>query len=157
MKAFEPDDAEALFRMTSEPAVIRYTGPQQLFSVEDARRFIENYPDWKRNGFGRWACWLKSENKIIGFSGLKRLHDFHDEVDVGYRFFPEYWGQGFATESALASVDFGFNVIGLPRIIGIVVPENTGSVNVLKKLGMTREGPAKLEGLEGDLYARNAR
>jgi [ribosomal protein S5]-alanine N-acetyltransferase len=152
LRAFEPDDAPALFRMCSEPEVIRYVGPQQLFSVEETRKFIEDYPDFREHGFGRWACWLKSENKIIGFSGLKKLMDLGGAVDVGYRFFPEYWGKGFATESALVSIKFGFETLELPEIIGIVDPENPGSIHVLEKLGMVQDGRVTHAGLEGLRY-----
>lgn len=135
--------------MVSEPAVIRYIGEQQILSVEETRKFIEDYPDFREHGFGRWACWLKSENRIIGFSGLKKLTDLHGAVDVGYRFFPEYWGQGFATESGLVSIKFGFETLGLEEIIGIAHPENTASIHVLEKLGLVRDGEVTHAGLDG--------
>lgn len=149
MKAAEPDDAPAMYRMMSEPAVIRFVGPQQAYSVEEARKFIENYPDFKTHGYGRWMCWLKSENKIIGFSGLKKLTDLGGEVDLGYRFFPEYWGKGYATESGIASLRFGFETLGLEHILAIVDPENKASVHVAEKLDFVADGTVTHFGVAG--------
>ena len=58
------------------------------------------------------------------------------EVDVAFRLMPNHWGQGLATEAALASVRFGFADLGLKRIIGLVMPENIASVRVLEKTGL---------------------
>jgi len=85
-------------------------------------------------GFGRGACILKSTGEQIGFAGLKYLDEF-GEVDVAFRLMRTHWGQGLATEAALASVRFGFADLGLKRIIGLVMPENVASVRVLKKPG----------------------
>jgi len=62
-----------------------------------------------------------------------------DEVDLGYRFMQEYWGQGIATESARACVNLAFNRLGLERLIAMVLPENTGSIRVLNKLNFKFE------------------
>jgi RimJ/RimL family protein N-acetyltransferase len=58
------------------------------------------------------------------------------EVDVAYRLLPAYWGQGLATEAALASVQYGFAKLGLKRIIGLAMPENVASIRVLEKAGL---------------------
>ncbi|HIM30009.1 MAG TPA: N-acetyltransferase [Planctomycetes bacterium] len=80
---------------------------------------------------------------MIGFCDLEDL----DAVDVGYRFLPGYWGQGLATEACLASVTFGFEVLGLNRIVGFVLPENVASIRVLEKVGMSSEGEVTYDGL----------
>ena len=91
--------------------------------------------DYRKHGFGRGACILKSTGEQIGFAGLKYLEEL-GEVDVAYRLLPAYWGQGLATEAALASVRYGFADLGLKRIIGLVMPENIASVRVLEKTGL---------------------
>lgn len=142
LRAFEAADAEALFRLNSDPDVMRYTGEPPMASVAAARAGIETYPDWERHGFGRWACVLRSEGAAaapVGCCGLKFLED-QGEVDVGYRFLPKYWGRGLATEAAAATVEFGFSVLGLAEIAAYVFEENAGSVRVLKKLAMTQRG-----------------
>ena len=108
-------------------------------SVAEMRQKLADYPDYAKHGFGRWACIHKASGRFIGFSGLKRLEDFDGEVDLGYRFFPEFWGQGLATEAGLPCIRYGFDVLKLERIIGLVLPDNVASARVLEKCGMRFE------------------
>jgi RimJ/RimL family protein N-acetyltransferase len=134
---------------------MRYTGEPLCPSVAVAEAGIRAYPDWELYGFGRWAAWHRAEDRIIGFAGLKYLVDIA-EVDLGYRFFPEYWDIGLATEASLACVKYGFETLGLNRIIGLVLPENQASVRVLQKAGMVSEGPMSFDGEEVELFAIGA-
>ena len=143
-RAFTLDDCEAFYRLNSHPEVMRYTGEPPLESLEDARQAIANYPDFDSVGFGRWACVLKETGAVIGFSGLKYLPEL-DAVDVGFRFFPEYWGKGIATETCTACLAFGFDVLNLERILGLVLEENTASIRVLEKCGLIRNGEIMFE------------
>lgn len=145
LRAFEARDAEDFYRLHSHPDVIRYTGEPPLQSVAEAAAAIAAYPDWDRIGFGRWACILQETQRMIGFCGLKFLPELQ-AVDLGYRFLPEYWGRGLATESSLAAVRFGFEVLRLDEIIGLVIPENTASVRVLEKVGLQPTGEVRYEG-----------
>ncbi len=138
-RAFTVDDAEAFFALTSHPEVIRFTGEPPLPSVDAAREAIASYPDWDTVGYGRWASVLKETRAVIGFCGLKYLPEL-DAVDVGYRFLPEYWGRGLATEACRASLEFGFTTLQLDQIIGLVLPENAASIRVLEKVGMKADG-----------------
>ena len=140
MREFEPGDAEEFFALCTNPEVMRYIpGEDVPPTVEAMRQKILNYPDYKKHGFGRWSCIPKKTGRFIGFTGLKRLEDFGDEVDLGYRFFPEFWGQGIATEAGLPCIEYGFEVLELDRIIGFAIPENVASIRVLEKCGMTVE------------------
>ena len=153
LRAFEIDDAEAFYQLNSSPEVTRYTGEADCPSVEAARAAIEAYPDFARHGFGRWATVLGSTGQVIGMTGLKRLEDWNGEVDLGYRFLPEYWGRGLATEASRAALQYGFEVIGLERIIGLVMPDNTASIRVLEKVGMQREKSVRYDGDPAEQYA----
>jgi RimJ/RimL family protein N-acetyltransferase len=144
-RAFTIDDAEAFFALNSNPDVMRFTGEPSIPSLHAAKQAIANYPDFDVVGYGRWACVLKGTQAIIGFCGLKYLSDF-DAVDVGYRFLPQYWGRGLATEACIASLDFGFTIVGLDRIIALVVPDNAASIRVLEKAGMHPDGEVVYDG-----------
>ena len=146
LRAITGDDAEAFYQLNSHPEVMRYTHDTLMPSAKDAREAIESHPDFDTVGYGRWGCVLKGEETIIGFCGLKYLEDLN-AVDLGYRFLPEYWGKGLATEACLASVQFGFDVLNLKQIIGLVIPENLASIRVLEKVGMTGKGPVSYDGL----------
>ncbi len=144
-RPFRADDAEAFFALNGNPEVMRLTGEPLTDSIEAASNAIANYPDFDTVGYGRWACVLKETQQVIGFCGLKYLTDLN-ATDVGYRFLPEFWGRGLATEACAASIDFGFNRIGLKQIIGLVLPENAASIRVLEKSGMQKQGEFDYDG-----------
>ncbi|HLC13885.1 MAG TPA: GNAT family N-acetyltransferase [Chthoniobacterales bacterium] len=137
VREYFEDDAEAFFRLNSDPEVVRFVPDAGLANVEEARKILMEHPiaDYRKHGFGRGACILKSTGENIGFAGLKYLEEL-GEVDVAYRFMRPYWGLGLASEAAIASVRYGFADLGLKRVIGLVMPENTASVRVLEKAGL---------------------
>jgi len=135
IRPFSLFDIEPAYIMNLDPEVSKYTGDGGVVTKEEIeRRIIEDVlGDYKKHGFGRLAVELKGENKFIGFTGLKYLEDM-DQVDLGFRFMKEYWGKGIATESAIACTRFGFDSLGLNKIIAMVLPENKNSIRVLKKV-----------------------
>lgn len=154
-RALTVDDAEAFFALNSHPDVMRYTHEPLLQSLDEARAAIAGYPDFHTVGYGRWGCVLKETDKVIGFCGLKPLPDLN-VVDVGYRFLPEYWGQGLATEACRACLEFGFEVLHLERIVGFALPENRASIRVMEKVGMELEGTLEIDGVSALQYAIEA-
>lgn len=153
-RAFTVADAEAFFALNGNVEVMRLTGEPPLRSVEEARAAIAAYPDFETVGYGRWACELKDTGEVVGFCGLKFLPEL-DAVDVGYRFLPRYWGRGLATEACVASVRFGFETLGLTKIIGLVLPANLASIRVLEKAGLRREREIEYEGQLAIQYSVN--
>ncbi len=91
--------------------------------------------DYKKYGYGRWAAFLKNEMQFVGWAGLAYLPEF-DEIDLGYRFLPEYWGLGIATEASRAILNYGFDSLKLRRIVAIAIKENKASIRVMEKVGM---------------------
>jgi RimJ/RimL family protein N-acetyltransferase len=87
----------------------------------------------------------KASGELIGFNGLKFLEELQ-AVELGYRLVPRCWGRGLATEGALAAIDYGFRVLRLPRLLGLVHPENTRSVRVLEKCGFALDGQFEYHG-----------
>jgi RimJ/RimL family protein N-acetyltransferase len=156
LREFTLDDATFALALNSDPAVLRYTYDTPLATLDDARRMLLEAPlaDYEIVGYGRLVCVLKQTGEPIGFSGLKYLPDY-GEIDIGFRFMRRYWGRGLATESARPLMDYGREVLGLDRIVGIVDPDNVGSVRVLEKLGLEREKALFIPeiGRDMDLYA----
>ncbi|MFZ6843406.1 GNAT family N-acetyltransferase [Undibacterium sp. RuTC16W] len=152
IRPFTVDDAEEFMPLASHPDILRFTGERPLESLDDVRQTLLNRSlrDYTVHGFGRMACIEKESGRLVGFSGLKYLEDLK-EVDVGYRFLPDCWGKGYATESALALMHHGVREHNLKRIIGLVEPANNASVHVLKKLGLKFEQKIKPEGCVGDM------
>ncbi len=137
LRKFTLTDAPAVLEFNSNEDVVRYTGEKAIQSLEEAKEIIVGtwFSDYQTYGYGRYAAVYKPENKVIGFAGLK----YESEIgmtDIGYRFLPKYWGKGLATEISKAILDYGFNKLKLKRIIGIAMPENKASANVLEKIGL---------------------
>ena len=153
VRQYAEEDAEAFFKLNTDPEVLRYVPDQPLQSVEQARQLLIDHPiaDYRKHGFGRGACILKSTGEQIGFAGLKYLEEL-GEVDVAYRLQPAYWGQGLATEAARASVRYGFAELGLRRIIGLVMPENIASARVLENAGLRYTETASFWGHQFSKY-----
>lgn len=155
LREFVEDDAGAFFAFNSDPEVMRYTGQDPTASVEEAGEMIRAYPDYEAHGYGRWAVVYKPDDRVVGFNGLKYLDDL-EETDLGYRFLGEYWGRGIATESSLAIVRHGFEVLKLDHIIGLVLPENKASIRVLQKVGMHFEGMIPYCGADAERWVITA-
>ena len=111
--------------------------------------------DYRKYGFGRWACVEKASGRVIGFAGLKHLEDLA-EVDLGYRLLPAYWGLGLATEAGRAILDYGWTHLQLSQVIALVVPENVASMRVLEKLGLSFEKQFEYQGHELARYVIQA-
>ena len=86
------DDKEALFKLHAKPEVQKYTGEPVVKSMDEIKKAIDSrIIHYKKYGFGRWATLLKSGNQFVGWAGLAYVPEF-DEIDLGYKFLPEYWG-----------------------------------------------------------------
>lgn len=141
LRELRPSDAQVFFEMDSNPDVHRYLGNNPINSIEQAHNAIANirqqYIDY---GIGRWATIEKSSGNFIGWSGLKFITDAENNqsnfYDVGYRLHPSYWGRGYATETAKASLDFGFKTLQVKEIIGTCHEENKASRRILEKCGL---------------------
>ena len=157
LREYVEEDADAFFKLNTDPDVLRFVPDKPLLNVEQARQILIDHPiaDYRKYGFGRGACILKSTGEKIGFAGLKYLEEL-GEVDVAYRLLPKYWGQEFATEAALASVRFGFADLDLKRIIGLVMPANVASVRVLEKTGLRYAEKVTFWGSQFSKYAIDA-
>lgn len=134
LRPLTPNDSLDFFELNNDPEVIRYTGDPPFSDLEEARSFLENYDQYERYGYGRWAVILKKTGEFIGWCGLKFMPDL-DETDLGFRFFRKHWNKGYATESAMACIEYGFGKLGLKRIVGRAMEANKASVKVLEKTG----------------------
>lgn len=145
LREMDEDDAEAVFRLNLHPDVFIFTTDPPFKNVEEATIFIRNYDEYRKHGMGRWAVDLKSTGAFIGWCGLRYLPE-EKETDIGYRFLPEYWGQGFATETAYRCIGYGFEM-GLTRIVARVHKKNQRSIRVSEKLNMVYEKDLLYDGV----------
>jgi ribosomal-protein-alanine N-acetyltransferase len=151
LRKMTPEDASFAFELNSDPKVVQYTGDGPFESVEAARTFLENYSDYERNGFGRWAVVLKNTDETIGWCGLKRDRET-GEIDLGYRFLRKHWNKGYASEAAIACLDAGFRQFAMDRIVGRARKENVYSIRILEKVGMQHVADFEEDGESWVLY-----
>jgi RimJ/RimL family protein N-acetyltransferase len=161
LRRFMLDDLPAFYQLCSRPEIIRFAQRTPLASLEEARAFMQAAPfhDYATYGYGRFACVSKESGEVVGFSGVKYVPEI-GETELGYRFLPEFWGMGLATEAGRASIEFARADLGLGRLVAMVHPENVASANVLIKLGFAVEKQLQYSGLEGvdvNLFARDLR
>ena len=141
LRLFTLDDLQVMFVLNSDPDITRYAEPEPAQDLREARQRLEQGPlsDYKKYGYGRFAVELKETGKVIGFCGIKYLPEI-DLPEVGFRYLKEYWGSGIGTEAARACVEFARDDLKIKKLIALIIPENTGSIRVAEKLGMTK-GP----------------
>jgi ribosomal-protein-alanine N-acetyltransferase len=120
-----------------ERGVLCYFPKQDPPSLDRVEKLISaQLQHWVEHGYGWWAAVPRGGTDLIGWAGLQYLPDT-EEIEVAYLLGKPYWGQGLATEAARASLDFGFNSLGLSCVVGIVHPENIASQRVLEKAGLS--------------------
>jgi RimJ/RimL family protein N-acetyltransferase len=103
------------------------------------QRCIEGSEQPKEKGYF-YAIALKADRAMIGGCNLCYTDRVNREAMIGYTLSRRYWNQGYTTEAAAALLRFGFEDLGLHRIISWCTPENIGSWRVMEKIGMSREG-----------------
>ncbi len=139
------DDIDNIFQLDSNPDVMKYVGVPPVKLKEESAKMIENIINqYKNNGTARLAVIEKQTNRFIGWSGIKLLTDevngFKNVYELGYRSLPEFWGKGYATESAKASLDLGFNQLNADKIYAYADVDNQTSNYILTKLGFENKG-----------------
>lgn len=140
-REFIPSDDVLMFALDSNPEVHTYLGNNPVTDISQAREYITSVINqYKTNGIGRMAAFIKDTNEFIGWGGLKLEHNVNGReqfYDIGYRLLPKFWGKGYATESAKFFINYGFNTLNIPVINATALRANAGSCNALVKSGLT--------------------
>ena len=156
LKEFSIEDTEGFYRLNNDPLVLQYTGDKPFANVDETKRFIESYNHYQKHGFGRWSVYIKSENKYVGFCGL-RVSEESGETDIGFRILREYWRKGIGYESSVAALELGFNQFKLENIVARAMKDNLASHGVIKKLGMLPVDDFVEEGVSWTQYNLSAK
>ena len=121
-----------------------YTPDEPWKSVETAEEFIKMVLwlyDLQHETFRHFfAITEKQSGKIIGACGIGGVEYDRTENEVFYHIGKNYWNQGYATEASKVMLEYAFMKLRLPKIIGIVHPDNVASIKVLEKIGLKRQG-----------------
>lgn len=144
LREIRDTDIEGMFFLDSNKEVHKYLGNNPIKTKQQAKESIHFIQlQYKERGIGRFAVIEKVTNEFIGWSGLKlnsgekeKLNDFDEFIDIGYRFIPKFWGKGYATESSIAALDYGFHTMDYDIIYGAAELDNIASNKILKKIGL---------------------
>ncbi|MGK3998010.1 GNAT family N-acetyltransferase [Sorangium sp. So ce1024] len=141
LRALDPGDAERVFRLRSDPDVMRYIGRAPDGSVAATEQHLAAILESIREGASiGWGITLKDSGELIGTGGFVRWNKPHRWAEIGYAILPAFWGQGIMTEALRAMLPFGFASMDLHRVEAQLDPENRASARVLERLGFVREG-----------------
>ena len=153
LREFTPQDADALALVLSDPETMRhYPAPYDRAGVE---QWIErNRQRYQDHGVGLWAMELKKAQQIIGDCGII-LQEVEGEhlYEIGYHLRRDFWGQGLATEAAIACRDWAFAHLKADRLISLIRPENLPSCRVAERIGMTVWKEVNWRGLPHCVYS----
>jgi len=140
LRRWTADDFAPFAAMNADPRVMEYF-PACLTREESDVMAAGIEARFDELGFGLWAVEIPNVVRFAGFTGLavpRFESHFTPCVEMGWRLAAAYWGYGYATEAARASVAFGFEHVGLKEIVAFTVPANVRSRRVMEKIGMTR-------------------
>ncbi|MEU2541599.1 GNAT family N-acetyltransferase [Streptomyces iakyrus] len=141
------DDLVPLSEIHADPAVMQRIGDGAPRSTEQTAQDIETWEEeWDEEGFGVFAVELLGSGELVGAVGLSVADapaEIAGQVAIGWRLGRVFWGQGYASEAAHATLEFALQDRGLDRVVAVCRTDDRASANVLGKLGMEPEGTAQ--------------
>jgi len=153
LRHFKASDLDAYAEIVADPDVARYatTMGKPLSRSQAWGWMASDLGHWKLRGYGMWAVEEKSTQQLIGRVGLQYPEGFPD-IEVGWMLGKPYWGKGFATEAAIASIQYGFRELERDNFISMIHPDNASSIRLAKRLGEVCEGEVEWFGNQYLLY-----
>ena len=141
LREWRTSDRALFVRHLNTPAVMRWLG-----GVQDEATYTAAFDrlDGYQRDFGHtfWIVERKADGELLGFCGLKRVNaqgaPNPGDVEIGWRLREDAWGQGYAKEAAVASLDLAFERFAAPHVVALTVDGNRGSWGLMERLGMTR-------------------
>jgi len=145
LKPASLEDADFFLELYNMPKFIQHIGDRNLRTTQDAEDYIKKsfLPQIEKLGFGNYVVILKNENKKIGAVGIFEREGL-DIVDIGFSFFEEYEGKGYAYESASKLKDAAKADFGIEKLSAITTNENLSSQKLIEKLGLKFQKMIKL-------------
>jgi RimJ/RimL family protein N-acetyltransferase len=142
LRTWDQKDRLSFYEVMNTPIVMRWLGGEQ--TVEEWSAGYERLRGYQRDfGFTFWIVERKADDEILGFCGLKRANApgadaIAGEIEIGWRLREDAWGQGYAKEAAIASLDLAFERFDAPRVVAVTAARNGPSQGLMIRLGMTR-------------------
>ena len=142
LRPFRDDDLDAFHAIQSRPDVVRYLywEPRSREEAEEmlGRRKVQSAIEKEGDGL-HLAADLRTTGELIGHFSLYFANREHRQGEIGFVLHPDHHGLGYATEGSRLMLRFGFEDLGLHRVIGRCDARNGASARVMERLGMRRE------------------
>ncbi|MFC9585170.1 GNAT family N-acetyltransferase [Streptomyces yangpuensis] len=143
LRLWTDDDLVPLSEINADPEVMRWIGDGSTLGLDETAEEIERWEEeWDEEGFGLFAVELLGSGELIGAVGLSVLEGMPEaraDVQISWRLGRQYWGQGYASEAAHATLEFALQDRGLDRVVAVNRLGDAASENVIRKLDMARE------------------
>ncbi|HEX8599370.1 MAG TPA: GNAT family protein [Chloroflexia bacterium] len=141
LRKLRMEDAEDMFEYGRDQEIAFRGLWPPLQSLEESRADLAEAQEGYAAGSEiSWAIEHREDRRMIGRIGLGPYSRMNRRAEIGYAMNRSYWGRGLATEAVRGVLGFAFRNMGLNRVQAIVLPDNIGSMRVLEKAGMQREG-----------------
>ncbi|WP_321518497.1 GNAT family N-acetyltransferase [uncultured Bacteroides sp.] len=129
-----PSDINVLLSVYSKEENMKYISNGKYdWTIEELKGKYEKVnTDGYPQGYGIFA--VVADRKIIGESGLFNSFGNKKSLELGYILDNKYWNRGYGTEICSGLLDYGFNALGVDKIIARMYPENIGSISICEKL-----------------------
>ncbi|QIE58778.1 GNAT family N-acetyltransferase [Rasiella rasia] len=134
-------DAPFFYELFNSEGWLKYIGDRNIRVVADAeKQIVEKYiPSYKNNGYGSYLVIEKASGCPVGTCGMYKRPNL-DHPDIGFAFLPAYYKKGYGYESAAAILSKTTKELKLKKVVAFTLPENTASIKLLEKLGLTNVG-----------------
>lgn len=153
LRMFRESDTDAYADMVGDPDVMRFLGGGKPVSREEAwRNMALILGHWHLRGFGMWAVVEKASGEMVGRVGCWQPEGWPG-LEVGWTLRRRFWGRGYATEAARASVAYAFDELDQARVISLIAPENVNSIRVAERLGEKPVGEWEVFGTKVIIHA----
>ena len=138
LREFTTGDTAFILELVNSAGWLQYIGDRNIKSVEQAKAYLENGPikNYRENGFGLCLVERKDDAKAIGMCGLLK-REYLDTPDMGFAFLPEFNGNGYAYEIAIATVAYAKNKLKISTVSAITMANNEKSIKLLEKMGFS--------------------
>lgn len=134
LRQLTADDATEIFYLRSDENVNKYLDRTRAKSLNDAEQFILTVNNSiKENKVLYWGIVPMDKDKLIGTICFWNFSDDYYSAEIGFELMPGYQGKGIMQEVLSEVINFGFHQLKLKTILGVVDPDNSRSVKILKK------------------------
>ncbi|MEL6165568.1 MAG: GNAT family N-acetyltransferase [Cyanobacteria bacterium J06641_2] len=155
LREFRESDLDDYAQMSADAEVMRYIGTGKILSREESwRSMAAIMGHWHFRGYGLWAVEEQKSGEMIGRIGCWKPEGWIG-LEIGWCLRKAFWGNGFATEAGLASMDFAFNKLEQSHVISLIHPDNLASIKVAEKLGEKFEKEIEILGKKALVYRIN--